>query len=300
MKPERPFDPLADLFARALLGDKRNTGILVNFINAFLTPKGLSPVISAEIINPYNLKEYFDDKETILDVKARDSHKRIIDIEIQISTGEYFANRSLLYWAKNYQSQLKKSDVYTMLNPVICLNLVGTSLFPQLGEYYTCFHITEKDNPELVLTDHLCIMFMELSKMNFPDKDSLTFESDFERWCYFFKYEGYLKEDEMTVLLGDNPHIQEAHKLYTTFTADQAMLEKLEAREKWRRDYLSGLDDAWNEGKKEGRDEGKKEGLDEGKKAERTHIARELKAEGFPVDAISRSTGLPEDEIANL
>ena len=100
----------------------------------------------------------------------------------------------------------------------------------------------------------------------------------------------------MTVLLGDNPHIQEAHKLYTTFTADQAMLERLEAREKWRRDYLSGLDDAWNEG----RDEGKKEGLDEGKKAERTHIARELKAEGFPVDAISRSTGLPEDEIANL
>ena len=148
--------------------------------------------------------------------------------------------------------------------------------------------------------------------MNFPNKDSLTFESDFERWCYFFKYEGYLKEDEMTVLLGDNPHIQEAHKLYTTFTADQAMLEKLEAREKWRRDYLSGLDDAWNdgmekgkkegrdEGKKEGLDEGKKEGLDEGKKAERTHIARELKAEGFPVDAISRSTGLPEDEIANL
>ena len=34
---------------------------------------------------PYNLKEYFNDKETILDVKARDSHKRIIDIEIQIS-----------------------------------------------------------------------------------------------------------------------------------------------------------------------------------------------------------------------
>ena len=129
-----------------------------------------------------------------------------------------------------------------------------------MEEYYTCFHITEKDNPELVLTDHLCIMFMELSKMNFPAKDSLTFESDFERWCYFFKYEGYLKEEEMTVLLGDNPHIQEAHKLYTTFTADQAMLDRLEAREKWRRDYLSGLDDAWNDGM----EKGKKEGWDEG------------------------------------
>ena len=133
MESTRPFDPLSDLFARALLGDEKNTSLLTNFINAFLTPKGLSPVISVNILNPYNLKEYFNDKETILDVKARDSRKRIIDIEIQISAGEYFANRSLLYWAKNYQSQLKKSDVYTMLNPVICLNLVGTPIFPAVG-----------------------------------------------------------------------------------------------------------------------------------------------------------------------
>ena len=79
------------------------------------------------------------------------------------------------------------------------------------------------DHPELVLTDHLLIMFMELSKMSFSGKADLTFQSDFERWCYFFKYEGYSKEDEMSVLLGDNPYIQEAHKLYTTFTADRAV-----------------------------------------------------------------------------
>ena len=288
MESTRPFDPLSDLFARALLGDEKNTSLLTNFINAFLTPKGLSPVISVNILNPYNLKEYFNDKETILDVKARDSHKRIIDIEIQISAGEYFANRSLLYWAKNYQSQLKKSDVYTMLNPVICLNLVGTPIFPQLEEYYTCFHITEKDNPELVLTDHLCIMFMELSKMNFPNKDNLTFRSDFERWCYFFKYEGYLKEDEMRVLLGDNPYIQEAHKLYTTFTADQAMLDRLEAKEKWRRDYLSGLDESWNDGREKGREEGI------------TQTAKGLKAAGVSLDIIIKATGLSEEELKKL
>ena len=97
---------------------------------------------------------------------------------------------------------------------------------------------------------------MELSKMNFPNKDNLTFRNDFERWCYFFKYEGYLKEDEMRVLLGDNPYIQEAHKLYTTFTADQAMLDRLEAKEKWRRDYLSGLDESWNDGMEKGIEKG--------------------------------------------
>ncbi|MCG8104970.1 MAG: Rpn family recombination-promoting nuclease/putative transposase, partial [Candidatus Thiodiazotropha endolucinida] len=260
MEATRPFDPLSDLFARALLGDERNTGLLTNFINAFLTPKGLNPVISVDILNPYNLKEYINDKETILDVKARDNHKRIINIEVQISTSKYFANRSLLYWAKSYQSQLHQSEIYTKLNPVICINIVGEPLFPELKEHHTCFHITEMNHPEMILTDHLHIMFMELSKMTFPAEADLAFGSDFERWCYFLKYEGYLKEDEMPVLLGDNPYIQEAHKLYTKFTADEAMLDRLEAKEKWRRDYLSGLDESWNEGREKGREEGREEG----------------------------------------
>ncbi len=288
METTRPFDPLSDLFARALLGDEKNTSLLTNFINAFLTQKELGPVTSVEILNPYNLKEYFSDRETILDVKARDNRKRIIDIEIQISTGKYFANRSLLYWAKNYQNQLRKTEAYSKLNPVICINLVGESVFPQLEECHTCFHITEVGNPELVLTDHLCIMFMELSKMAFPDRDSLTFESDFERWCYFFKYEGYLKEDEMRVLLGDNPYIQEAHKLYTQFTADQAMLDRLEAKEKWRRDYLSGLDESWNDGREEGIEEGIMQ------------TARRLKAAGADMELIIKATGLSEEEIEKL
>ena len=53
METTRPFNPLSDLFARALLGDEKNTSLLTNFINAFLTRKQLSPVISVEILNPY-------------------------------------------------------------------------------------------------------------------------------------------------------------------------------------------------------------------------------------------------------
>ncbi len=288
METTRPFDPLSDLFARALLGDEKNTSLLTNFINAFLTPKKLGPVTSVDILNPYNLKEYFSDRETILDVKARDSRNRIINVEIQISTGKYFANRSLLYWAKNYQSQLRESEAYSRLNPVICINLVGEPLFPQLEEYHTCFQLTEMDHPEQILTDHLYIMFMELSKMTFPDEAHLAIGSDFERWCYFFKYEGYLKEDEMPVLLGDNPYIQEAHKLYTTFTADQAMLDRLEAKEKWRRDYLSGLDESWNDGREKGREEGI------------AQTVKDFKAAGVSIDIIIKATGLSEEEIQKL
>ncbi len=92
----------------------------------------------------------------------------------------------------------------------------------------------------------------------------------------------------MPVLLGDNPYIQEAHKLYTTFTADQAMLDRLEAKEKWRRDYLSGLDESWNDGREKGREEGI------------TQTVKDFKAAGVSIDIIIKATGLSEEEIQKL
>ena len=104
----------------------------------------------------------------------------------------------------------------------------------------------------------------------------------------------------MRVLLGDNPHIQEAHKLYTTFTADQAMLDRLEAKEKWRRDYLSGLDESWNDGREKGREEGIEKGIEKGKKDGITQTAKRLKAAGADMELIIKATGLSEEEIQKL
>ncbi len=96
----------------------------------------------------------------------------------------------------------------------------------------------------------------------------------------------------MSVLLGDNPYIQEAHKLYTAFTADQAMLDRLEAKEKWRRDYLSGLDESWSDGRDKGREEGREE--------EKTETARRLKTAGADMELIITATGLSESKIQKL
>ena len=96
----------------------------------------------------------------------------------------------------------------------------------------------------------------------------------------------------MRVLLGDNPYIQEAHKLYTTFTADQAMLDRLEAKEKWRRDYLSGLDESWNDGMEKG--------IEKGRNEEKPQTAKGLKAAGVSLDIIIKATGLSEEEIQKL
>jgi predicted transposase/invertase (TIGR01784 family) len=50
----------------------------------------------------------------------------------------------------------------------------------------------------------------------------------------------------------------------------------------------------------EGREEGKSEGKIEGMQERNLEIARQMKADGEPVDKIQRYTGLTEEEIAGL
>ena len=54
------------------------------------------------------------------------------------------------------------------------------------------------------------------------------------------------------------------------------------------------------EGKIEGRKEGKIEGRKEGKREEKIEIAINLKNDGFPIEAISKATGLTLEEIEKL
>jgi predicted transposase/invertase (TIGR01784 family) len=58
------------------------------------------------------------------------------------------------------------------------------------------------------------------------------------------------------------------------------------------RDLKNSLDTA--------RDEGKEEGRIEGQKEKAVEIARQLLAEKFPVDKISKLTGLSAEEISEL
>jgi len=80
----RPLNPLADIFVRYLLRSEDHKNILISFLNAVFSHKGHDLVVEIEILNPFNLKSLQETKESILDVKAKDSTGRWINIEIQV------------------------------------------------------------------------------------------------------------------------------------------------------------------------------------------------------------------------
>ena len=67
-----------------------------------------------------------------------------------------------------------------------------------------------------------------------------------------------------------------------------------------RNDYLNAIDWAEIKGQRRGFAEGLAEGEAKGKAEGKAEVARALKANGFPVDAIAKCTGLGEEEIKTL
>ena len=242
------------------------------------------------------MREVFNEKESILDVKAVDESGRILDVEIQSRYEAQFTNRSLYYWAKLYSSQLKKGDLYGKLNPVICINLLDFVLKDIPGsEYHSSYMITKTNDPDVLLSDHLRIHFIELPKIKV---DPSVVPSDrLVKWMYYFKEEGILEDEEMKkIIIKDDPLLEQAHETFKEFTADKEMREKYEAREKWERDQ------AWRRYNAEQRamEKGLKKGLKKGLEKRSYEVAEALLDDGVNPDIICRTTGLSPEELETL
>ncbi len=277
--------PTSDIFIRYLFGSKGNEALLCDFINAHLVDSGFEPVERVTIENPFTLKQFQYDKESVLDVRAEAKDKRIFNVEIQSTRQKAYVSRSLYYWAKLYQGQLKEGEDYAALSPVICINILDFSIFDAIVQPHTCFILAEKDHPEYLLTGDLQLHFYELPKY----RQTLPYTSQLEKWACFFQCEGRPeKEETMEILLKDNPVLTSAHQKYIHFTEDKELRMAYEAREKYQRDRLSMLSYAEEKGMKKGR----KEGI--------YQVAAEMKRSGMAAEHIQQYTKLSLQEIDAL
>lgn len=284
----------SDMVVKYLLGREDTKDLLLEFINAVLEDSGSEPIVSVELKNPFNPKEFTADKLSILDLKAVDSTGRIYNIEIQAAGNQTFINRTLYYWSKIYSGQIGESQLYKSLKPVVCINLLNFNLIQQNDRYHTCFLIREQTDPSLVLSDHLMIHFLELPKMG--KKAPLT---TLEKWLLFFKQEGQ-SEETMKTILHDDPIFIRAHNEFRKFTDDELMRDMYENRIKAQRDYNQMMYDAREEGLEQGREQGLEQGLEQGREQEQEMIARNMLSDGLAIDTISKYTSLSKEEIEKL
>ena len=295
---KKPFNALNDCFVRYFFTDKGGEKVLLDFINAVMISADMKTFKSVEILNPFNLKRNYKDKETIVDVKCITKNGTVVIIEVQLSGNSRFPERILYYWSTNYSKLLKKGEEYEDLTPVISINLLNFNLNKNDKNVHSCYMIYDTKNKNL-LTDHLQIHIIELKKFKFKDND---LKKDLNYWLGFFTTKDM--EEYMSEIVKEKPIMEEAHKRYNNFIRSRLMMSEYEKKEIYQYDKQITLEDKRREGIKEGIKKGKlegiKEGIEKGKLAEQISMAKTMKSKNMDINLISEITGLPIDEIEKL
>jgi predicted transposase/invertase (TIGR01784 family) len=182
------IDPRIDCVFKSLLGNESNRNLLVHFINATLASELVAPITRVEILNPYNEKEHLDDKLSIVDVKAKDEHGRVYQIEIQLLFFSNLPARMLYTWADVYSQQLQSGDKYHELNPTYSIWLLGENAIKHDDQYIHRYKF--RDEAGIPLIEHGGIWLFELEKFN-----AQVIDNEQARWLRFFK-EGKQLNDE--------------------------------------------------------------------------------------------------------
>ena len=294
---KKPFNTLNDYFVRYFFTDKGGEKVLLDFINAVMISADMKTFKAVEILNPFNLKKHYKDKETIVDVKCITKNGTVVIIEVQLSGNSRFPERILYYWALNYSKLLKKGEQYDNLTPVISINLLNFNLSKknsaksgQTPNVHSCYMIYDTKSKRL-LTDHLQIHMIELKKFKFKDNN---LKKDLNYWLGFFttnNMEAYMSE-----IVKEKPIMEEAHKRYNNFIRSRLMMTEYEKKELYQYDKQVSLEDKRREGIKEGM----KKGIEKGIKDEKYSIAKTLKQMNMDDASISKATGLSIEEIEKI
>ena len=250
MKHEEVYK-LSDLFARYLLGKNGNEDLLTDLVNSTLREFNFEEVKDLEIIDPYNLSENIDLKESIIDIKAKTKDNQTVIIEIQLCGNIDFLKRIFYYISKNVVNEVMEGENYNNVQKIISINLLDFNLkFGDKGKAHRCFKLIDTKDLNISL-DLIQIHILEVKRFIEIIKNSTKEE---------------LKEE--------NQIMSKVIEEYRKFTSDDKMMRAYAARESFlvgqkmmlRREREDGFDEGIEEGIKRGIEKGKLEGIKEDEK----------------------------------
>ncbi|BDU50557.1 Rpn family recombination-promoting nuclease/putative transposase [Haliovirga abyssi] len=283
------INPRVDFAFKKLFGTESNKKLLIDLINSIVSEE--DQVKELELKNPYNDKNFRNDKLSILDIKAIDQRGQWYNIEMQVIDQEYFDKRALYYWARLYSGQLSAGVNYDNLKKTISINILNFRCLDE-EKYHNIYKIINSESGKEFI-NHLEIHFIELEK--YDEKMSTMLD----RWVNFLKKaEGYDK-NRLPKELAEVESIKKAVELLDDMSLNYEERESYEARLKWLRDEEAAIKTAEKKGFKKGQKEGIEQGREEGREEEKIKIAKSL-LDILDIKTISEKTGLSEEQIRIL
>lgn len=303
------ISPWVDIAFKKIFGVEENKDLLISLINSIVGQE--DQVKEVTLLNPYNPKNFREEKLSILDIKAKGIDGKRFNIEIQISNEADYDKRALYYWAKLYTEQLKVADDYSFLSKAIGIHILNFTSIPETARYHNVFHVTEKESGLLYFKDlelHTIELkkFSENSHAELPDVLTKV-NNALDMWVAFLTCHDLLNKNQLPCSL-NTPTLKKALNVLEVMNFDDEEREAYENHLKWLRIETNtlkkyeakGLEEGLAKGLEKGRAEGLEKGRAEGKEEIAMELAKELLIEGMSLEKVCKLTKLKKEIVQSL
>ncbi len=296
------LDPKADLTFKKVFGEHED--LVMSLINALLPLDEGKRIEHVEYATPEMVPENPGKKNSIVDVRCRETGGRQFIVEMQMNWNNEFQQHVILNASKAVVKQLGTSEDYSLLQPVYALNLINDVGFESgPDEFYHDYAIVNVAHSDRII-EGLRFVFVELPKF----KPQTIKERKMAVLWLRFLTEINKATAEVPAELLENPETSKALKILEKSAYTEAQLYAYERywdavyyeRGIVRHGYNQGLAEGEAKGMAKGEAKGRAEGLAEGEVIGARKNARKMKDDGMSVELISKYTGITPEEIAAL
>ena len=296
--------PKSDIIFKILFGDQKHPRILIHLLNSII--RDPYPITEVEIKQTELSPEFVGQKGVRLDILAKASDGRLINVEMQKFDEHNMVPRSLFHCAKIFSGQAVVSEKYENLKRTICISIMNFKLFDD-HRYWRKHFLTDAETGEK-LTDLLELHFLELPKI----KKIPAEQSEISPILFWLEFINDPESEKIKDMYALEEVYSEAKLVYEKAIADPYVQELIRVKEKADMDYKDAIATAHDKGEKIGIEKGEKIGIEkgekigiekgkaEGEKKAKIETARNLIKIGLSVNQISLATGLSIEEVEAL
>ncbi len=265
---------------------------LNSLLSYILYPDQSNSIEVLEILSTENSPTFLGAKNSFLDLKVRDKENTIFQIELQVAEQISYIKRSLYYASTLIHNQLNSGESYFKLSPVIQINILDFLIFPN-QTILNWFLLKERTDPELVLTEDLQMIYIELPKFKKSTLEEL--DSGIDIWLYVLKHSQTLTQEDTMKLKNKLPDLQNAFGALELYATDPEKQRQLEERLRSDENFAYEMAAKYELGIEEGIEKG----IEKGKLENKLETARKMLKKGEPIQKILEYSNLSMDDLKN-
>ncbi|WP_173475670.1 Rpn family recombination-promoting nuclease/putative transposase [Fibrobacter succinogenes] len=321
---------LSDGVFKIVFTEEKSHSLLISLLNAMLDLHG-GDAIGEISLEMQEFPGIFNKKNCIVDIIGTTNAGEKVLVEIQQQKDKFFKDRVEYYVSRVIENQVHKSEKFELPH-IYFLGLLDFELFPE-EEHEYIHHVDEmchgkKFFPKIQKVFVEIEKFFKLEKLGFTKDD----ESDAAQWLRaisvvikeeptpekIMQNETFrrLLESVKLINFAEESLLRRASRELLADSHDRAAIglhkvQLFNCEVKKMTDMMAERENAFAEGKEEGRAagfaEGRAVGFAEGASAERMkadqekrQMAKSLKEQNVDVSIIAKSTGFSEEEIRSL